>query len=143
MSDDLDFDDEAMPAADINMTPLIDVMLVLLVIFMLTLPALHHAANLTLPRANSQREQLATPHIDIVVDAAGHMRWNAQPVQESSLAARLAAAARLAPQPEIRLWADRATPYGHVARLLAATSAAGLANVGFVTEPTTAKQEAQ
>ncbi|MBB2927575.1 ExbD/TolR family protein [Paraburkholderia silvatlantica] len=135
MNDDRDLEDEAMPAADINMTPLIDVMLVLLVIFMVTLPVLHHAAKLALPRASSQREDLAVPHVDIVVDALGHMSWNAQPVQESGLAARLAEAARLTPQPEIRLSADRATPYGRVARLLSAASAAGLAKVGFVTEP--------
>ncbi|MEM5315166.1 biopolymer transporter ExbD [Paraburkholderia sp. JHI869] len=135
MNGEQDQDDEAMPAADINMTPLIDVMLVLLVIFMVTLPVLHHAAKLALPRASSQREDLTAPHVDIVVDAQGHMSWNAQPVQESSLAARLAAAARRTPQPEIRLSADRATPYGRIAKLLAATSAAGLAKVGFVTEP--------
>jgi len=135
MNEDREFDDEAMPAADINMTPLIDVMLVLLVIFMVTLPVLHQSAKLALPRANSQREDVATPHVDIVVDAQGRMSWNAQPVQESGLSARLAAAARLSPQPEIRLSADRATPYGRVAKLLSAASAAGLAKVGFVTEP--------
>ncbi|WP_322049477.1 biopolymer transporter ExbD [Paraburkholderia sp. J67] len=127
-------DDDAL-AADINMTPLIDVMLVLLVVFMVTLPVLHHAAKLALPRASSQSETLHAPRVDIVIDASGRMSWDAQPVQESELQARLASAAARSPQPELRLYADRAVQYGRVAALLAAASRSGLTKIAFVTEP--------
>ncbi|WP_175755636.1 ExbD/TolR family protein [Burkholderia cepacia] len=122
-------------AAEINMTPLIDVMLVLLVVFMVTLPVLHHAARVALPQAESPREDTSVPHVDVSIDASGGVSWNAQPVSDTGLAARLAAAARTAPQPEVRLSADRAARYDSVAKLLAAAQAAGLTKVGFVTAP--------
>lgn len=122
-------------AAEINMTPLIDVMLVLLVVFMVTLPVLHHVARVALPQAASPREDTSVPHVDVSIDAGGGVSWNAQPVSDTGLAARLAAAARTAPQPEVRLSADRATRYDSVAKLLAAAQAAGLTKVGFVTAP--------
>lgn len=121
--------------ADINMTPLIDVMLVLLVVFMVTLPVLHHAASVTLPRASSQRENQQAPGVNIAIDARGRMSWNAQTVDERELQTRLAGAAARSPQPEIRLYADRAVPYGRVAALLAAASTTGLTKIAFVTEP--------
>jgi biopolymer transport protein ExbD len=128
-------DGDVAPVAEINMTPLIDVMLVLLVVFMVTLPMLHHAAKIALPRASSQQEDLRAPHVDIAIDALGHTSWDARPVQDLELRARLAAAARQTPQPEIRLWADRDARYGRVATLLSMASAAGLEKVGFVTDP--------
>ena len=135
MSAKLDPLDDDTLAADINMTPLIDVMLVLLVVFMVTLPVLHHAASVALPRASSQRENQQVPSVNIVIDARGRMSWDAQTVDEGELQARLAGAAARSPQPEIRLYADRAVPYGHVAALLAAASTGGLTKIAFVTEP--------
>ena len=127
-------DDDTL-AADINMTPLIDVMLVLLVVFMVTLPVLHHEAKLVLPQASSQRETLHAPRVDIAIDASGRMSWDAQPIQQSELRTRLASAATRSPQPELRLYADRAVQYGRVAELLAAASRSGLTKIAFVTEP--------
>ncbi|WP_179401300.1 ExbD/TolR family protein [Burkholderia guangdongensis] len=135
MNTDLSARDDGGLAADINMTPLIDVMLVLLVVFMVTLPVLHHAAKIALPHASSRREDLRVPHVDIGIDASGRMSWDAQPMPDADVYARLAAAARQAPQPEIRLLADRDARYGRVAALLSAANADGLAKVGFVTDP--------
>ncbi|RQS93066.1 ExbD/TolR family protein [Burkholderia contaminans] len=122
-------------AADINMTPLIDVMLVLLVVFMVTLPVLHHAAHVTLPQAASAREARPGPHVDVAIDASGGVSWDAHPVSSAELRARLAAAARATLQPEVRLSADRAARYDSIAKLLSAAQAAGIAKVGFVTDP--------
>ncbi|TAM08483.1 MAG: biopolymer transporter ExbD [Paraburkholderia sp.] len=122
-------------AAEINMTPLIDVMLVLLVVFMVTLPAVHHAAKIALPQASSQRENLRVPHVDIMVDAGGHVRWDGRATTGPSLEAALEAAAKQRPQPELRIIADHMARYGEVARLLSQASAAGVAKVGFVTDP--------
>ncbi|MBN3791420.1 biopolymer transporter ExbD [Burkholderia sp. Ac-20353] len=129
-------------AADINMTPLIDVMLVLLVVFMVTLPVLHHAARIALPHASSQREDLHTPHVDVAIDASGRVSWDAQAIPDAELLARLAAAARAVPQPELRLSADRAARYDGVAKLLSAAQAAGLTKIGFVTDPGSTRQAA-
>ncbi|WP_233868958.1 ExbD/TolR family protein [Paraburkholderia adhaesiva] len=122
-------------AAEINMTPLIDVMLVLLVVFMVTLPVVHHAAKIALPHASSQREDLRVPHVDISVDANGQIRWDGRTMTEQSLETALVSAAKQNPQPEIRLIADHMARYGEVARLLSQASAAGVAKVGFVTDP--------
>ena len=128
-------DEDGGLAAEINMTPLIDVMLVLLVVFMVTLPVLHHAAKIALPHASSQRENLRPPHVDIEIDAQGQMRWDGQPVSDVALQSRFESAAKQTPRPEIRLSADRTARYGQVARLLSAANAAGLTKVGFVTDP--------
>ncbi|KDB10705.1 Biopolymer transport protein ExbD/TolR [Burkholderia sp. lig30] len=127
-------------AAEINMTPLIDVMLVLLVVFMVTLPVLHHAAKIALPHASSQREDLRAPHVTIGIDADGRISWDARAVSEAELASRLASAARQTPQPEIRVAADHAAQYGWVAKLLSSANAAGLSKVGFVTDPAAAQK---
>ncbi|WP_310633346.1 biopolymer transporter ExbD [Paraburkholderia sp.] len=134
MKHDADFDAQALPAADINMTPLIDVMLVLLVIFMVTLPVLRHEARLALPRVAAASPISAAPHVDLAIDADGRVSWDAHAITSASLDARLAQTARQAPQTEIRLFVDRATPYERVAALLSAASAAGLTKIGFVTE---------
>jgi len=122
-------------ASEINMTPLIDVMLVLLVVFMVTLPVVHHAAKIALPQASSQREDLRVPHVDVTVDASGQIRWDGHTMNEQSLETALASAAKQNPQPEIRLVADHMARYGEVAKLLSQASAAGVVKVGFVTDP--------
>jgi biopolymer transport protein ExbD len=129
------FNDEGAVISEINMTPLVDVMLVLLVVFMVTLPVIHDAAHVQVPHASSQREDLRTAHVDVAINAAGEMRWNGEPLDDSTVDARLAAAAKIAPQPEIRLAADRDVRYESVARLLSAAQSAGLSKVGFVTDP--------
>jgi biopolymer transport protein ExbD len=125
----------AAPMADINMVPLIDVMLVLLVIFIVTAPLLTHAVKLELPRANSQANALKPDKIEFAIDAAGVRYWNGQTVTRAQAAERFAAEGRRQPQPEVHLRADQATAYRHVAETLADASKAGLSKVGFVSEP--------
>jgi biopolymer transport protein ExbD len=123
------------PMADINMVPLIDVMLVLLVIFIVTAPLLTHAVKLELPRASAQPNQLKPDKIEFAIDAAGVRYWNGESVTRAQAAERFAAEGKRAPQPEVHLRADQSTAYRHVAETLADASKAGLAKVGFVSEP--------
>jgi biopolymer transport protein ExbD len=123
------------PMSDINMVPLIDVMLVLLVIFIVTAPLLTHAVKLELPRASAQVNQAKAEKIEFAIDAAGGLFWNGESVTREDTIARFAAAGQLTPQPEVHLRADQAVPYRFVARTLADASRAGLAKVGFISEP--------
>jgi len=125
----------AAPMADINMVPLIDVMLVLLVIFIVTAPLLTHAVKLELPRASSQANELKPDKIEFAIDAAGTRFWNGEVVTRAQAAERFAAEGKRTPQPEVHLRADQSTAYRHVAETLADASKAGLAKVGFVSEP--------
>jgi len=125
----------AAPMADINMVPLIDVMLVLLVIFIVTAPLLTHAVKLELPRASAQPNQLKPDKIEFAIDAAGIRYWNGEAVTRAQAAERFAAEGKRVPQPEVHLRADQATAYRHVAETLADASKASLAKVGFVSEP--------
>ena len=125
----------AAPMAEINMVPLIDVMLVLLVIFIVTAPLLTHAVKLDLPKISSQPNQLKPDKIDIAIDAAGQRFWNGEPVAREQLAQRLAAAGTQPVQPEIHLRADQTVAYRAVAETLADATKAGLTRIGFVSEP--------
>lgn len=122
------------PRAEINMIPLIDVMLVLLVIFMITAPLLTHAVKLDLPRASSSHQPPAEK-VDISIDAAGQRFWNAQPIDADALAARLTALGREQPQTEIHLHADKAVRYEPLAQIMSQAAQAGLTKIGFVTVP--------
>ena len=132
----------AQPMAEINVTPLVDVMLVLLVIFIITAPLLARALKLDLPQADAPPAVVQPQTIQLTIDAAGSLSWNAEPVTVDELADRLAAAARQSPQPELHLGADRAVRYEHVATVLAAAQKAGLKQIGFVTEPPAAAKGA-
>ncbi|HMO44526.1 MAG TPA: biopolymer transporter ExbD [Rubrivivax sp.] len=123
--------------SDINMVPLIDVMLVLLVIFIVTAPLLTQAVKLELPKASSQANDLRPQKIDIAVDAQGTLHWDGEPVARAELQQRLAQAAALPVQPELHLRADQNVPYRVVAQTLADASKAGLGRIGFVSEPET------
>jgi len=125
------------PMAEINMIPLIDVMLVLLVIFIITAPLLTHAVKLDLPRAASHPNLTRPDHITVSVDAAGNFFWNGEGVSRAELDARLAAAAKQNPQPELHLRADRATRYENVAEVMSDAARFGLARIGFVSDPDT------
>jgi biopolymer transport protein ExbD len=123
------------PMAEINMIPLIDVMLVLLVIFIITAPLLTHAVKLDLPKASSQPNLTKPDHISLSIDAAGALYWNGGHVDRTALHERLAAAARRNPQPEVHLRADRATHYQAIAEVMADSASAGMSRIGFVSEP--------
>ena len=123
------------PMAEINMVPLIDVMLVLLVIFIVTAPLLTHAVKLELPRVSSQPNQLKPDKIDFAIDAAGQRFWNGEQLVRDQAAERFTAAGRQQPQPEVHLRADQAVAYRAVAETLADATRAGLTRIGFVSEP--------
>jgi biopolymer transport protein ExbD len=120
---------------EINMTPLVDVMLVLLIIFIITVPVMKHSVNIELPRASSTPQDQKPETIRLSVDAQGRYFWNEQELAESELPARLEEAARREPQPELHLRGDRDARYERVAQALAAAQRSGLRKIGFVTEP--------
>ena len=127
----------AAPMAEINMVPLIDVMLVLLVIFIVTAPLLTHAVKLDLPKVSSNANQLKPNKIDFAINAAGQRFWNGEAVLREIAAQRFAEAGQRQPQPEIHLRADQAVAYRAVAETLADATKAGLTRIGFVSEPET------
>ena len=132
------------PLAEINMVPLIDVMLVLLIIFMVTAPLLTHAVKVDLPKAASAMSEARPEHIELSIDRDGQVFWNGQSVDATDLEARLSeTAAKIAPEtgnaPELRLRADRQTPYEKVAQVMSAASRHGLTRLGFVTDPSEAQ----
>jgi len=123
------------PMAEINMVPLIDVMLVLLVIFIVTAPLLTQAVKLDLPKASSQPNVAKAEKIEFAINAEGRLFWNGEPVDRSEAARRFVAESKKQPQPEMHLRADQNVPYRSVAQTLADASKAGLGKVGFISEP--------
>lgn len=123
--------------SEINMVPLIDVMLVLLVIFIITAPLLSHSIKIDLPQASGQPVQQEPEIIDVAVDAAGLLYWNEQPIGLDQLAAEFAAIAGKDPQPTVRIRADHDTRYEVLARIMSAARGAGIKRLGFVTRPDT------
>ena len=127
--------DNSTPMAEINMIPLIDVMLVLLVIFIITAPLLTHAVKLELPKASSQPNLTKPDHIALSIAADGSLFWNGEAVGRKALRERLAGAAQIKPQPEVHLRADRAARYQSIAEVMADAAGAGMGRIGFVSEP--------
>ncbi len=127
------------PMSEINMVPLIDVMLVLLVIFIITAPLLTQAVKLELPKANSQVNDLRPEKIEFAIDAAGTLFWNGEVVTRAEAGKRFEGESKKTPQPEVHLRADQAVAYRFVAQTLADASKAGLTKVGFVSDPELAR----
>lgn len=123
--------------SEINMTPLVDVMLVLLIIFMITVPVLTHSVKLDLPREQNQPNVIKPQTITISVTTDGVIHWNEAVVDQAELERRLQAAAAQQPQPEIHIRGDRKVDYEHVIKAMAAAQRAGMLKLGFVTEPGT------
>jgi len=123
------------PMAEINMVPLIDVMLVLLVIFIVTAPLLTQAVKLELPKANAQPNIAKADKVEFAIDAAGQRFWNGEPVDRSEAAKRFIEEGKKQPQPEIHLKADQSVAYRSVAQTLADATKAGLTKVGFISDP--------
>ena len=123
------------PMAEINMVPLIDVMLVLLVIFIVTAPLLSHSVRLELPKASAQVMSAKAEKIDLSIDANGVRHWNGVALSREEAAARFITEGQKTAQPEIHLRADQTVPYRAVAETLADAAKAGLSKIGFVTQP--------
>jgi biopolymer transport protein ExbD len=130
------FDSRAVraPMAEINMVPLIDVMLVLLVIFIITAPLLTQAVKLELPKATSQVNDLKPEKIEFAIDAAGQLHWNGEAISRGDAQQRFATEAGKPAQPEVHLRADQNVAYRFVAQTLADASKAGLTRIGFISE---------
>jgi biopolymer transport protein ExbD len=124
------------PMSEINTTPLVDVMLVLLVIFIITAPLLTHSIKLDLPNAQAPASTETPQTITLSIDASGGLFWNDERIDgEEQLSARFAGAAQRRPQPELHLRADRDTRYQRIAEVMSSAQRAGIAKIGFVTDP--------
>jgi biopolymer transport protein ExbD len=121
--------------SEINMTPLVDVMLVLLIIFIITVPVMKHAVNIDLPRASNTPQLVKPQTIRLSVNAAGEYYWNEQRVSETDMELRLKAEAAKLPQPELHIRGDKDARYELVAQAMAAAQRSGLHKIGFITEP--------
>ena len=120
---------------EINMTPLVDVMLVLLIIFIITVPVMKHSVNIDLPRASNQQELVKPETVRLSVDADGSYFIDDIKITDDQLAPRLQAAAAQNPQPDLHIRGDKAVRYERVAQAMAAAQQAGLRKIGFITEP--------
>ena len=120
---------------EINMTPLVDVMLVLLIIFIITVPVMKHSVNIDLPLASNQVQITKPETLRLSVDAQGRYFLNETPVADDELAPQLKAAAAKNPQPDLHIRGDKAVRYERVAQAMAAAQQAGLRKIGFITEP--------
>lgn len=123
------------PMAEINMIPLIDVMLVLLIIFIITAPLVTHAVKVDLPKASSAENDVKPEHIELSLNAAGEVFWNGERVDEARWRQRMAEAAALPTPPELHLRADGELAYRKVVQVMSDAARAGLTKIGFVTEP--------
>jgi biopolymer transport protein ExbD len=123
------------PMAEINMVPLIDVMLVLLVIFIVTAPMITHAVKIDLPQASSEPNLTTPDKIELSIDGAGALFWNGDVLPRDELNVRLAQVALQTPQPELHLRADKTTQYQVLAEVMSAAAQEGVTKIGFVTEP--------
>ncbi|MDX5444728.1 MAG: biopolymer transporter ExbD [Zoogloeaceae bacterium] len=121
--------------SEINMVPLIDVMLVLLIVFMITAPLLTHSVQIDLPKASSEATNQKPETVTLAMDGDGALYWNDQPIARTEVADRLREAAQQEPQPELHLRADRDTRYQVLAEVMAEARTAGIAKMGFITVP--------
>lgn len=122
------------PMADINVTPMVDVMLVLLVIFIITAPLFTHSIKLDLPNAQAAAAPEKPETISLSINGDGNIFWNNDQIDQKDLAARLADAAQKNPQPELQLRADKSTRYEIIAQVMSAAQTNGMTKMGFVTE---------
>jgi biopolymer transport protein ExbD len=129
------------PMAEINVTPLVDVMLVLLIIFMITAPLMSHKIRIDLPQANPNVQETNPPEpIDLAVKESGEIFWNDELVTDSMLQAQLRVAAQKNPQPELQIRADKDTKYQLVATVMADAKSSGMVKIGFITTSASAAQ---
>ena len=120
---------------EINMTPMVDIMLVLLIIFIITVPVMKHSVNIDLPRANNEAQNIKPETVRLSVDAQGTYFLNETSITDAELGPRLKAAAAQNPQPDLHIRGDKNVRYERVAQAMAAAQQAGLHKIGFITEP--------
>jgi biopolymer transport protein ExbD len=123
------------PMAEMNVIPLVDIMLVLLVIFIITAPVITHAVKVEVPKASSEVVEPDRRALVIAIDAGGRILWDDEALVLERLEVRLAEAVRQDPERELHLHADRASTYEALAQVMAAARRAGVGRMGFVTEP--------
>ena len=123
------------PMSEINTTPLVDVMLVLLVIFIITAPLLTHAVKIDLPQATSQPIEDKPEIVSVAINESGQIFWNDVPLVQEELKQKLLQIADVKPQPELQIRADKATRYQVLAEVMAEAQNAGVTKLGFVSEP--------
>ncbi len=128
-----DSDNEVM--SEINMTPLVDVMLVLLIIFIITVPVLTHSVKVDLPRVSNEKQEIKPQTITLTVKADGSVFWDDSPIDAAVLELKLSEQAQKQPQPEVHIRGDKAAPYEHVLKTMAAVQQSGLLKLGFISEP--------
>ncbi|MDX5364622.1 MAG: biopolymer transporter ExbD [Pseudazoarcus pumilus] len=121
--------------SEINMIPLVDIMLVLLIIFIITVPVMTHSVKLDLPRAANQPNVVEPRTVTIAITADGGLHWNEDVIDQDMLEARLGQVAQEDPQPEIHVRGDRSVAYERVIKVMAAAQRAGMQKLGFVTDP--------
>lgn len=121
--------------AEINVVPLVDVMLVLLVIFIITAPLLTHSVKVDLPKASSNPNITKPEHIEFAIREDGSLYWNGVQIPREILITRFAIEAKKEPQPELHIRADRHVHYEKVAQVMSDAAKTGLVRIGFVTEP--------
>ena len=129
------FSSDSPPMSEINVTPMVDVMLVLLIIFMITAPLITHKIAIDLPQAAAVKNPDKPDIVTLSVDAEGKLYWNEQPVTIDEWKVRVRSAALKNPQPELHLRAEKTTQYQQLAEIMADAQAAGLVKIGFVTNP--------
>ena len=122
--------------SEINMTPLVDVMLVLLIIFIITVPVLTHSVKVDLPQASNTPPDLTPDTITLSVTAGGEIHWNEDVISFDVLEQRLLAEAAKPTQAEIHLRGDKTVAYEHVINVMAAVQRSGMEKLGFITQPT-------
>ncbi|CAH1387572.1 ExbD/TolR family protein [Candidatus Nitrotoga sp. M5] len=128
-----DSDDDFNP--EINTTPLVDVMLVLLIIFIITIPVINHSVKIDLPRATNQRDEVKPDNINLSIDAQGLMYWNTELIDATQMKARIAEASKKIPLPALHIRAERSTQYEKIVEVMAAAQTGGLSKIGFITDP--------
>ncbi len=128
--------DEDEVVSAINTTPLVDVMLVLLIIFLITIPVVTHTVKVNLPKDANQEAQTKPQNVTIAVNEAGQIFWETTPVKDThDLLARLEAVAVKQPQPEVQIRGDGQSRYESVGKVVYACQQAGISKVGFITQP--------
>ncbi len=123
------------PMSEINVVPLVDVMLVLLIIFIITAPLLTHSVKIDLPKAESAPNITQPEHVELAVSTDGHLFWNGEPVALEELDTRFSIIIAQEPKTELHIRADKLTHYENVARVMSIAAKAGMARIGFITDP--------